>query len=80
MNAANHAERSALADSALANLKSNIDDAGYVLDCLAFVIDAADQDCGDVKASSRWHVVLKAMVNEVANVLNRDEKGRDDAD
>lgn len=80
MNAANHAERCALAESALASLKSNVDDAGYVLDTIAFVIDAADQDCGNLDATSRWNVVLKALVNEVANVLNRPEKGGDDAD
>ena len=80
MNAASHAERCAQAQSALSNLKSNVDDAGYLLDTITFVIDAADQDCGNLEATSRWHVVLKALVNEAANVLNRPQKGGDDAD
>jgi hypothetical protein len=80
MNAANHAERCALAEGALASLKSNVDDAGYVLDTIVFVIEAADQDCGNLEATARWHVAIKALVNEVANVLHGPEKGGDDAD
>ena len=64
----------------MASLKSKIDDANYLNDTIAFVVDAADQDCGDLEATSRWHVVLKALVSEVANVLNRENNGYDDAD
>ena len=43
-------------------------------------MNAADQDCGNLDATSRWHAVIKALVNEFANVLNQPEKGGDDAD